>query len=154
MSPSLAIAPIQSNASQALLRERLTQLESVLLEARGRVMLSFDRELATIRSWMDSLEHFNPSVGLQALDQPTPTSAPASFAESVQELLAASPQPAAKNIVPFTASIPDLEGKSFLEEPPLDPALASATIDELNAALAAAFAQMSEQPAFSVPRSA
>jgi hypothetical protein len=150
MSPSLAITPTQPNASQALLRERLAQLEAVLLEARGRVMLSFDRELASLRGWMESMANFDPTGGLKALSQP----ASIAFGESLQEFLADAPQTAASNIVPFTASIFEDNSKNYLEEPPLDPALASATIDELNAALAAAFAQMSEQAPMSLPRSA
>jgi hypothetical protein len=149
MSPSLAITPTQPNASQALLRERLAQLEAVLLEARGRVVLSFDRELASLRGWVESLTHFDPAVGLQALAEP----AALAFGESLQQFLSDAPQPAASNIVPFTASVAEVDSRNYLQEPPLDPALASATIDELNAALAAAFAQMSETTE-SLPRSA
>lgn len=103
-------------------------------------MLSFDRELASLRSWMQSLEHLDPSVGLRAVSEP-PTAA---ISALTQEFATETPRVAAKNIVPFSASNP-MDPDGVIEEPPVDPCLASATLDELNAALTAAFKQMSEK---------
>ena len=142
MSSNLAIALPQAQGSQALLRERLAQLEAALLEARGRVMLSFDRELASLRGWMDSLDHLDPVGGLHSVPiAPAPVASPSS---ALEELVADAPQPAGNNIVPFSMlDFPETGG--VIEEPPVDPGLASATLDELNAALAAAFKQVSEK---------
>jgi hypothetical protein len=150
MSSSFAIAPTQPKATQALLRERLSQLEAALLEARGRVMLSFDRELASLRGWMDSLEHFDPTVGLQSV--PETVSAPSSA--SLELLMAEPPKLAASNILPFTTSAFFGDPDPLVEEPPLDPALASATLDELNAALTAAFQHMAQNSVPPEPLSA
>jgi hypothetical protein len=132
-----------------LLRERLSQLEAALLEARGRVMLSFDRELASLRGWMNSLEHFDPTKRLHALQEP----APEAPGESLQELIAEPPHPAASNIVPFSI-YSETSDSGAIQEQPVDPTLASATLEELNAALAAAFQHMAEKPPLSEPRSA
>jgi hypothetical protein len=150
MSPSFDITPTQSQASQALLRERLAQLEATLLEARGRVMLSFDRELASLRGWMNSLERFDPNHGLHALQE----SAPEAFAESLHELIAEPPHTAASNIVPFSTFSITTDAEGAIKEQPLDPSLASATLDELNAALTAAFEHMAQKPPLAEPRSA
>src|SRR4051794_23090478 len=99
MFPSFAITPTQPKATQALLRGRLAQLEATLLEARDRVVHSFDRELALLRGWMDSLELFDPTAGLQALDEPEPP-----FQGSLEKLFAEPPPLMASNIVPFSAS--------------------------------------------------
>ena len=150
MTPHVAITPKQPPTSQALLRDRLAQLEATLLEARGRVMFSFDRELASLRGWMDSLEHFDPAVGLQALDEP----AIAPIGESLEALIAQAPHPAASNILPFSTFGFADAASSILEEQPLDPTLASATLDELNAALTAAFQHMEHKCPPPEPRSA
>lgn len=140
MTPNFAITPTQPQASQAMLWEHLAKLEATLLEARGRVMLSFDRELASLRGWMDSLDSFDPTTGLHAVSEP----APDTDAEPLQELIADAPQLAACNIVPFTgAAIPG--SAALIEEPPVDPNLERATIDELNAALVAAFDHVAER---------
>jgi hypothetical protein len=150
MSPSFAIAPSQPKASQALLRERLSQLEAALLEARGRVMLSFDRELASLRGWMDSLEIFDPTVGLQAVHEEDSDTVRA----SLESLMAQAPHPVASNILPFSSQGFLVEADRIVEEPAMDPTLASATLDELNAALAAAFQQMAQNTATQEPMSA
>ena len=149
MSPSFAITPSQPKASQALLRERLARLEATLLEARGRVMLSFDRELASLRGWMDSLEHFDPTIGLQALNEPVA----APLGASLEELIAEPPHPMASNILPFSMLEFSDHSDAILEEQPLDPILASATLEELNAALTEAFEHMAT-PMMSESRSA
>jgi hypothetical protein len=140
MSLSFAISPSPTKTSQALFRERLAQLEAKLLEVRGRVLLSFDRELASLRGWMDSLEHFDPTVKLQTLHEPMQAQLEPSF----EELIATPPSIAPCNIVPFT--MPGASLDAVIEEEPLDPALANATVDELNAALAAAFRHMAQEP--------
>src|SRR4051812_49376535 len=150
MFPSFAITPTQPKATQALLRGRLAQLEATLLEARERVVHSFDRELALLRGWMDSLELFDPTVGLKALDEPTPSE----FKDSLKELFAEPPPLMASNIVPFSSGAFDEDPDATMEEQPLDPALASATLDELNAALTAAFEQMERKCPSEEPRSA
>lgn len=138
MSSNLAIALPQAQGSQVLLRERLAQLEAALLEARGRVMLSFDRELASLRGWMDSLNHLDAASSLHAMPSPGSPGA------ALEELVSGAPQPVGSNIVPF--SMMDFPGTGgVIEEPPVDPGLATATLDELNAALAAAFKQVSEK---------
>jgi hypothetical protein len=150
MSPSLAITPAQPKATQALLHERLSQLEAALLEARGRVMLSFDRELASLRGWMDSLEHFDPTVALQTLPEADAVPSSGSF----ESLIAEPPKPVASNILPFTTSAYLGDTDEAVEESPLDPALASATLEELNAALTAAFKHMAQNSASQEPMSA
>jgi hypothetical protein len=150
MLPSFAITPTQPKATQALLRGRLAQLEATLLEARERVVHSFDRELALLRGWMDSLELFDPTAGLKALDE----SGPGHFGASLEQLLAKPPPLMASNIVPFSSSTFGGSADAILEEEPLDPALASATLDELNAALTAAFEQMEQKCASEEPCSA
>ena len=150
MFPSFAITPTQPKATQALLRGRLAQLEATLLEARERVVHSFDRELALLHGWMDSLELFDPTAGLKALDEPG--SSP--FETSLEKLLAEPPPLMASNIVPFSSSAFGDSVDATVEEPPLDPGLASATLDELNAALTAAFEQMEQKCPSDEPRSA
>jgi hypothetical protein len=140
MPSSSAIPSTLPQASPALLRERLCQLEAALLEARGRVLFSFDRELTSLRGWMDLLENFDPTVGLHAMPEPIP----ASKGGPAHELVAEPPHAAASNILPFSAAdFTELAG--VIEEPPVDPCLASATLDELNAALTAAFQQVAEK---------
>jgi hypothetical protein len=150
MFPSFAITPTQPKATQALLRGRLAQLEATLLEARERVVHSFDRELALLRGWMDSLELFDPTVGLKALDEPEPSH----FGASLDKLLAEPPPLMASNIVPFSTSAFGAGADAIVEEQPLDPALASATLEQLNAALTAAFEQMEQKCTPDEPRSA
>lgn len=104
-------------------------------------MLSFDRELASLRGWMQSLENFDPTGGLRMVSEPPPDANQTTF---FQELGAEPPRLAAKNIVPFSGTDFGDPGR-VIEEPPVDPSLASATLDELNAALAAAFKQVSER---------
>lgn len=139
MIPNLAIAPTQPAAAQALLCERLAQLEATLLEARGRVLFSMDRELASLRGWMDALQNFDPSHSLQKPEEQT-----ASENAPLSGLLEEAPQTVASNIVPF--SVADFTTRSaVLREPVLDPTLEQATVDELNAALAAAFQHVADQ---------
>jgi hypothetical protein len=135
MSPSSANIPSPPKAPQAALRERLAQLAAALLETRGRVVRSFDRELASLRSWMDSLDQFDPTVGLKVIHEPSPASSVAMF----EQLISDPPSPAAHNIVPFSLPTFMESREAAVEEQPLDPAFASATIDELNEALSAAF---------------
>jgi hypothetical protein len=140
MSANLAITP-EPQASQALLRDRLAQLEAALIEARGRIIRSFDRELASLRGWMASLEHSDAPAAFQSLDE----AALGSPDGSLEQLLSEPPHPAASNIVPFSVPSYPESTDPAVEEQPLDPALASATMEELNAALASAFQQMSQQ---------
>lgn len=152
MTPSFAFTHPQPKESWALLRERLSQLEAALLDARGRMLMSFDRELASLRGWMDSIEHFDPTTGLQTLAD----AARLRSDESFEDLMAAPPPFLPSNVVPFTASASGVGNAVAmelppLEEQPLDPHLANATIEELNAALAAAFEHMSETYPFSEP---
>lgn len=140
MSANFAITP-EPQASQALLRDRLAQLEAALLEARGRVIRSFDRELASLRGWMASLEHADVPAAYQSIDDP----ASASAEGSLEQLMSEAPHPAASNIVPFAVPSYMESTDPAVEEQPLDPSLASATMEELNAALASAFQQMSQQ---------
>jgi hypothetical protein len=150
MFPSLAIAPAQPKATQALLRGRLAQLETTLLEARERVVHSFDRELALLRGWLDTLELFDPTVGLKAVDEPESSH----FGASLEKLFAEPPPLMASNIVPFSTSVFGGSADAIVEEQPIDPALASATLDELNAALTAAFEKMEQKCGSEEPWSA
>jgi hypothetical protein len=140
MPSSSVISPTPPKTSQAPFREQLAQLEATLLEARGRVLLSFDRELASLRGWMDALQQFDPTVGMQTVQELVHAPLEPSF----EELIAEPPYVAPCNIVPFRA--PGSSPETLIEEEPLDPALANATIDELNAALAAAFRHMAQEP--------
>jgi hypothetical protein len=150
MFPSLAITPTEPKATQALLRGRLAQLEATLLEARERVVHSFDRELALLRGWTDSLELFDPTVGLTALNEPESSH----VGPSLEKLLAEPPPLMASNIVPFSTSVFGGSSDAIVEEQPIDPALASATLDELNAALTAAFEKMEQKCGSDEPWSA
>ncbi len=154
MVPERPTPSIEPSDSQALLRERLAQLEAALLEARGRVLRSFDRELASIRGWMDSMEHFDPTAGLQAINENAPGSEPA-----LHDVMTGEPHFVPSNVLPFAPSpwTGSAEGGGLggpIEERPLDPDLANATLDELNAALAAAFLQVAQSAQLQEARSA
>ena len=141
MIPNVSIAPTQSVAAQALLAERLGQLESTLLEARGRVVGSMDRELASIRGWLDVLQNFDPTHSLQ---KPGQNVSLVGNESALSDLEMEPPASVASNIVPFSAS--DFQpSDEALPEPPTDPTLEKATVDELNAALAAVFRHMEER---------
>ena len=141
MIPNVSIAPTQPVAVQALLAERLGHLESTLLEARGRVLGSMDRELASIRGWLDALQNFDPTRSLQ---KPGPNVTLVGSDSALSELETEPSASIASNIVPFSAS--DFQpSDAVLPEPPVDPALEQATVDELNAALAAVFQHMEER---------
>lgn len=141
MTPNVSIVPTQPVAAQALLAERLGQLESSILEARGRVLGSMDRELASIRGWLDVLQNFDPTHSLQ---KPGQSVTLVGADSAVSELETEPPASVASNIVPFSAG--DFQsGEVALPEPPIDPALEKATVDELNAALAAVFQHMEER---------
>ena len=141
MIPNVSIAPTQSVAAQALLAERLGQLESSLLEARGRVVGSMDRELASIRGWLDVLQNFDPN---HSLPKPGQGVSLVGSGSALSELEMEPPPSAASNIVPFSAS--DFQPcEAPLPEPATDPTLEQATVDELNAALAAVFKHMEER---------
>jgi hypothetical protein len=141
MTPNVSIVPTQPVAAQALLAERLGQLESSLLEARGRVVGSMDRELASIRGWLDVLQNFDPN---HSLPKPGQAVSLVGSGSALSELEMEPPPSAASNIVPFSAS--DFQPcEAPLPEPATDPTLEQATVDELNAALAAVFKHMEER---------
>src|SRR3954463_16275497 len=121
MSCSLAKYPPPFAASQDLLQERLANLEATLVQARGQVLCSFDRELASLRGWMDSLQHFDPTVGLQTFQEP----AFAPLEPTFEELISEPPCPVPCNVVPFR--VPSADDEIAITEQPLDPALANAT---------------------------
>ena len=135
MPPKSATAFVQQPAAKMILREHLAQLESSLEETKGRVLSALDEELASIRQWMESLRDFDPTLSVYRPEAEAPVLSPVDKAGT--------PFKPAKpcNIVQLTAH--DFAGlHEPVQEPALDPALEEATMEELNAALAAVFEHM------------
>ncbi|QIF05847.1 hypothetical protein [Roseimicrobium sp. ORNL1] len=144
MPPKSAVALSQHPAAKMILREHLAQLESSLEETRGRVLSALDEELAAIRQWMESLKDFDPTLRIYRAEG---ESSAHSVAVSVSEKAPAKFKPSQpNNIVEFTAQ-DFVQVQEPVREPSLDPALEKATMDELNAALAAVFENMGHKPA-------
>lgn len=132
MSHTTAIAPSKQTTTRTALSEHLAQLEASLEETRGRVLSALDEELASIRKWMESLENMDSNLTIYR---------PESAAGAKKDKAAKTSKP--DNIVQLHPQ--DFAGEPqepTIQEPPLDPALEKATMDELNAALAAVFEHM------------
>ena len=143
MPPKSAIAFAHQPAAKMILREHLAQLESSLEETRGRVLSALDEELASIRQWMETLKDFDPSLSVYRPDADSTMKESAVAAEKAPSKFKPSKP---SNIVEFTSQ--DFgQVQEPLQEPALDPALEKATMDELNAALAAVFEHMGHKPA-------
>ncbi len=112
-------APRPSVVSGARYTEQLEGVELALIEARGRILGALDRELETVRA--QRIRRANGS-GM------------------VREVFQQSPLPA--NVLTVSREIFEFREPAPLEAA-IDPALERATLEELNAALAAAFSQMS-----------
>lgn len=141
MSASLAFANNPSHPVNTLIRERLAQVELTLAEARLKVVSSLDREIASVRLWLQALQSFDPTLTMETKVNQAPES-PADPA--LQAFLEDPPQPAKNNIVAFNKG--DFEPlEPVVEEPRVDPLLAKASIDELNEALDAAFEGLEKQ---------
>lgn len=142
MPPKSAVALSQHPAAKLILREHLAQLESSLEETRGRVLGALDEELAAIRQWMESLKDFDPTLRVYR-----PEAESSAHSVAVSEKTPAKFKPSQpNNIVEFTAQ-DFVQVQEPVREPSLDPALEKATMDELNAALAAVFENMGHKPA-------
>jgi hypothetical protein len=139
MPPKSASAFVHQPVAKMILREHLAQLESSLEETRGRVLSALDEELASIRQWMESLKDFDTNLTVYRPD----TEAAAALAEKAPSKFKPSKP---SNIVELTAQDFAMAPEP-LHEPALDPVLEKATMDELNAALAAAFEHMGHKPA-------
>ena len=129
MSAALAL-PIAYAAATAVLRERISFVEKSLLETRTKVLVALDQELSTLRGCLASIEASVQSSG-------TPSGAP-----GMDQLMQNAPQYQVDNTIAMNPSNPSAQSISEAE---LDPRLVQATVDELNAALAAAFNQVSER---------
>lgn len=102
--------------------EQWEGVELVLLEVRGRILNALDRELEAVRATIKGC----PTNGCSASP----------------EVLHQSPLPA--NVLTLNREVFASTREPLPAEAALDPALERATIEELNAALAAAFSQVSE----------
>ncbi|HSI65457.1 MAG TPA: hypothetical protein VLE43_20185 [Candidatus Saccharimonadia bacterium] len=135
MPPKSATAFAQQPAAKMILREHLAQLESSLEETRGRVLSALDEELASIRQWMESLRDFDSNFSVYRPEAEAPVLVPVE--KTGTQFKPSKPS----NIVQLTAH--DFAGlHEPVQEPALDPALEQATMEELNAALAAVFEHM------------
>lgn len=116
---ALPFAPGPSVVTSARSSEQLEGVELALIEARGRILGALDRELAAVRA--RRTRHINgPSMAHEIFQQ--------------------SPLPS--NVLTVSREIFESREPAPLEAA-IDPALERATLEELNAALAAAFSQMS-----------
>jgi hypothetical protein len=141
MPPKSVIALSHQPAAKVILREHLAQLESSLEETRGRVLSALDQELAAIRQWMESLKDFDPTLHIYR-----PEAESSAHSVTVSEKAPAKFKPSKpNNIVEFTAQ-DFVQVQEPVREPSLDPALEKATMDELNAALAAVFENVGHKP--------
>ena len=141
MSSLLALASHPTHPLDSLLQAKLARIEATLVEARLRVVSTFDRELSSVRGWLQALQSFDPTLTMET------TGNQASDDEEEQEmpnLMEEAPQPLKNNIVAFNKG--DFEEQSdAVPEPVVDPGLEQATIEELNAALEEAFRDMPEE---------
>ena len=135
MPPKSAFAFAHQPVAKMILREHLAQLESSLEETRGRVLSALDEELASIRQWMETLQDFEPTLTVYRPEAETSANGMTVPAEKAPSKFTPSKP---TNIVELTAQDFALVQEP-LREPELDPALEKATMDELNAALSAAF---------------
>lgn len=111
--------PMSSVVTGVRHSEQLEGVELALIEARGRILGALDRELEAVRA--RRTRHTN-GLGI------------------VHEVFQQSPLPA--NVLTVSREAFELREPAPLEAA-IDPALERATLEELNAALAAAFSQMS-----------
>ncbi len=124
----------KSKDARAVLCEHLTQLEASLEETRNRVMGALDEELVSIRHWMDSLQSLEPALSIYRPEKDA--------AQSAGKVAAATKPSKPNNIVQLSSQDFANVQEPMVTEPPLDPALEKATMEELNAALAAVFEHM------------
>jgi hypothetical protein len=141
MSSSLAIASQPSHPVNSLLQEKLARIEATLVEARLRVVSTFDRELSSVRGWLQALQSFDPTLNMETkVNQDSSEEG----AVDLQHLMEAAPEPATSNIVAFNKG--DFATQTNpVPEPEVDPGLARATVEELNEALEEAFREMEEE---------
>ncbi|WP_050030844.1 hypothetical protein [Verrucomicrobium sp. BvORR034] len=141
MSSSLAIASQLSHPVNSLLQEKLARIEATLVEARLRVVSTFDRELSSVRGWLQALQSFDPTLNMETkVNQDSSEEG----AVDLQHLMEAAPEPATSNIVAFNKG--DFATQTNpVPEPEVDPGLARATVEELNEALEEAFREMEEE---------
>lgn len=135
MSPSEAfclpsIASLPPNAAGVVPAPELEGVEAALMAARDRILKELDRELAAIRVLRTRTRQASAPAMLAVADP---------WNDAVPDLSQCPPLPG--NVVPVAREVfapqPELP-----VEAALDPELERATIEELNAALAAAFNQM------------
>ncbi|WP_009965226.1 hypothetical protein [Verrucomicrobium spinosum] len=141
MSSSLALASQPTHPVNSLLQEKLARIEATLVDARLRVVSTFDRELSSVRGWLQALQSFDPTVNMETkVNQDSSEGGPV----DLQHLMEAAPQSAMSNIVAFNKG--DFASQATpVPEPEVDPGLAKATIEELNEALEEAFREMEEE---------
>ncbi|WP_038159366.1 hypothetical protein [Verrucomicrobium sp. BvORR106] len=141
MSSSLALASHPAHPVNSLLQEKLARIEATLVEARLRVVSTFDRELSSVRGWLQALQSFDPTLNMETKVNQDHSEDGAS---DLQYLMEAAPEPASSNIVAFNKG--DFASQTTpVPEPELDPGLTKATVEELNAALEEAFREMEEE---------
>ncbi|HSJ03034.1 MAG: hypothetical protein ACAI34_10485 [Verrucomicrobium sp.] len=141
MSSSAAIAHTVSHPANALLQERLARVEATLEEARLSVVSSLDRELASVRGWLQALQTFDPTLNMETTAQSDDQAL--NVQPKLQSLMETEPQAAKSKIVAFNKGDFTSE-KTSIPEPVVDPGLEKATIEELNAALGEAFREMQD----------
>jgi len=127
MSAALAF-PTVTPATNALLRAQLFRVERSLVATRQHVLSVLDQELANVRSCLATV----PA-----------TQGEGSAVSEKEAQLKAAPQYQIDNIVQMNPFMAATQGAG-IPEAELDPKLVQATVDELNAALKAAFCQVAE----------
>lgn len=140
MPPQAVLALARQPSARLMLCEHLAQLEASLMETRRQVLCTLDQELASLRGWRDSLQQLDPSLSLfrpeLALSPEVQTP------QHLAELIEGAPNHSTpSNVVQLTKQ-DFVDALKPVEEPTLDPSLEKATMDELNAALAAVFEEM------------
>lgn len=131
-------APIQllepaTQDAAALLQQRLARLEAMLQQSRDHVILAMDREIEAVRGWLEQLPTLDPTLALRRTPQERPLI-------PLDNMLTEAPVPVPGKVVPFQ----EPPAAAPFQEPSVDPHLEQATMEELNAALAAAFQSVSE----------
>ena len=137
MSAALAHPPAHPTAS-AVLREQLFRMERSLLETRTQVMTVLDQELSALRRCLSSIESADPTSQAKHEAPQFPAFM------GMEQVLKNPPSFQVDNVIQMPPTSFTCHNDSPSEAEP-DPKLAQATVDELNAALAAAFSQVSER---------
>ena len=121
------------NSAGVVSAQRFEGVEAALIEARDRILHALDFELAEVRLLKSRARHAS---------SPTRLALAESWGDPVPDVLHQPPLPS--NVVSVGRDV-FAPKQQLPSEAALDPELERATIVELNAALAAAFSQMTAQ---------